>query len=88
MNSRLKSELKKLRKKYREETDKAKHEFMNVHSKQVMAVRCPSVSNFNTSDLRAAVHPQSGEKHQQGRGGELEADPGEDRGAEEEVGVQ
>ena len=38
MNSRLKSELKKLRKKYREETDKAKHEFMNVHSKQVTAV--------------------------------------------------
>ena len=26
-----------MRKKYREETDKAKHEFMNVHSKQVMA---------------------------------------------------
>ena len=35
LNSRLKSELRKLRKKYREETDKAKNEFMNVHSKQV-----------------------------------------------------
>ena len=31
----MKSELKKLRKKYKAETDKAKNEFMNVHSKQV-----------------------------------------------------
>ena len=32
---RLKSELKKLRKKYERETEKSKKEFMNIHSKKV-----------------------------------------------------
>ena len=32
---RFKSELKKLRKKYNTETEKAKNKFMNIHSKQV-----------------------------------------------------
>ena len=35
LQSRLKSELKKLRKKYEKETEISKREFMHVHSKQV-----------------------------------------------------
>ena len=34
-SNRLGSELKKLRKKYQQETDKSKKEFMHVHSKKV-----------------------------------------------------
>ena len=38
---RLKSELKGLRKKYRQETERTKKEFMNLHLKKVFPQKCP-----------------------------------------------
>ena len=51
---RLKSELKKLRKKYEKETENSKREFMNVHSKQVGFVL--TVNIFNSFNLRFLLY--------------------------------
>ena len=43
---RLKSELKGLRKKYRQETERTKNEFMNLHLKQVTPQKKPCLIFF------------------------------------------
>ena len=62
LQSRLKSELKKLRKKYEKETEISKREFMHVHSKQVnrntfMICEKKQKHNFCT-DYNSANNPE------------------------------